>query len=339
VIARRRAIRATRIALLLTVAAFVLAACGNENSPSAVDPAGDESKRIAGVWWLMFTLAAVVYVIVAGFVISAALRGRRKRNAAEREETIRDNVFIWAGGVIVPVLILVLLAVVTVHTGSALRTTKQGELRLEVRGEQWWWRVRYDNPSFETANEIHLPVGRPVAIGLDSDNVIHSFWVPQLASKVDTIPGQHNVLRFTPERTGVFRGLCAEFCGLQHARMQFLVVVQSEEDFGRWVARRTNPPAEPTSELAARGRLVFEREACAGCHTIDGTAAQGKLGPNLTDVGSRSTIGAVTLDNTTANLTDWVTNPRDEKPGVIMPPAVISHDDVKAVVAYLQTLK
>jgi cytochrome c oxidase subunit 2 len=327
-----------RLLLVVVAVALLLSACGNDRSPSTINTAGDEAKRIAGVWWLMFTLAAVVYVVVAGFVVTASLRGRRK-SAEDRERTVRDNVFIWTGGVIVPVIILALLAVVTVHTGTSLRHEKKGELRVDVVGEQWWWRVRYRDPSFETANEIHLPVGRPVAITLRSDNVIHSFWAPQLASKVDTIPGQTNVLRFTPEKIGVYRGLCAEYCGLQHAHMQFLVFVQSEEDYGRWVARRENPPAEPTSELAARGRLVFEREACAGCHTIDGTGASGKLGPNLTDVGSRSTIGAVTLDNTTKNLTDWVTNPRDAKPGVIMPPATISHDDIKAVVAYLQSLK
>jgi cytochrome c oxidase subunit 2 len=271
-------------------------------------------------------------------VISASLRGRRV-SAEERERTIRDDMFIWVGGIIVPVLILALLAVVTVHTGAALRNVKSGELKVEVTGERWWWRVRYFDPSFETADEIHLPVGRPVAIGLDSGNVIHSFWVPQLAAKVDTIPGQHNVLRFTPQKVGVYRGLCAEFCGIQHARMQFLVVVESAADFGRWTARRQRPAAEPTSELAARGRLVFEREACAGCHTIDGTAAQGRLGPNLTDLGDRSTIAGATVDNTPPNLIQWITNPGHFKPGVVMPPAVISSDDIRAVAAYLESLK
>jgi cytochrome c oxidase subunit 2 len=332
--------RARALAFVVTCT-VVLAACGNDKSPSTLDPQGDEAKRIAGVWWLMFGLATVVYVVVAGFVIAAALRGRRGRGKApgERERTVRDDVFIWTGGIIVPVLILALLAVVTVHTGGALRHSKQGELRVEVVGERWWWRVQYRDPSFETANEIHLPVDRPVAIGLDSSNVIHSFWVPQLAAKVDTIPGQHNVLRFTPERIGVYRGLCAEFCGIQHARMQFLVIVESPTDFGRWVARRTNPAAEPTSELAARGRAVFEHEACAGCHTVDGTGAQGSLGPNLTDIGSRSTIAGATIDNTRSNLVDWITNPQDQKPGVLMPPAVVSHDDVLAIVAYLESLR
>jgi cytochrome c oxidase subunit 2 len=322
------------------VIALVLTACGNDSSPSAINPQGDEAKRIAGVWWLMFGLAIAVYVVVAGFVIVSGLRGRRRgaRDAAG-DEPLHDSKFIWVGGIIVPVMILVLLAVVTVHTGAALRNPKAGELRVDVAGERWWWRVSYHDPSFETANEIHLPVGRPVAIRLTSDNVVHSFWVPQLASKVDTIPGQPNVLRFRPEKIGVYRGLCAEFCGIQHARMQFLVIVQSPEDFGRWQARRENPAAEPTSEAAARGRMVFEKEACAGCHTIDGTSAQGTLGPNLTDLGTRSTIASATLDNTTHNLTEWIENPRKWKPGVIMPPAVISHDDVRAIVAYLESLK
>jgi cytochrome c oxidase subunit II len=333
--------RSRSVALVIVGLVFVsvLSACGNDRSPSALDPQGDEAKRIAGVWWLMFGLAIVVYAVVAGFVIVSSLRGRRKGSEEPRDKPLRDSAFIWIGGILAPVLILALLAVVTVHTGAALRNPKAGELRVDVTGERWWWRIRYHDPSFETANELHLPVGRPVAIGLHSDNVIHSFWVPQLAAKVDTIPGQTNVLRFTPEKIGVYRGLCAEYCGVQHARMQFLVIVDSAEDFGRWEARRENAPAEPTSEEAARGRMVFEKEACAGCHTIDGTSAQGHVGPNLTDIGTRSTIAGATLDNTTRNLTEWIENPRKWKPGVIMPPAVISHDDVRAIVAYLESLK
>jgi cytochrome c oxidase subunit 2 len=328
--------RAKPVGLAVAVA-FVAVSCGNDKSPSALKTAGDESQRIANVWWIMFTLAVFVYLVVAGFVVFGALRGRRRKEPGDRAP--RDEAFILFGGVIVPALILLFLAVVTVHTGAALRTVKHGELNVEVRGEQWWWRVQYRNPTFETANEIHLPVNQPVAIGLDSDNVIHSFWVPQLAAKVDTIPGQHNTLRFTPQKIGVYRGLCAEYCGIQHAHMQFLVVVQSATDYGRWVARRGNPAAEPTSDLTIEGRAIFEHQACAGCHTIDGTNADGTIGPNLTDFGSRSTIGAVTLDNTEANLVKWITNPRQVKPGVIMPPAVISQDEVRAVAAYLESLK
>ncbi len=335
----RRCRRALTLVVVPCLFALALAACGNDSSPSALDPHGDEAKRIAGVWWLMFGLAIAVYVAVAGFVIVSGLRGRRRGRDTTGDKPLRDSAFIWVGGIAAPVAILALLAVVTVHTGGALRDPKAGELRVDVRGERWWWRVTYHDPTFETANEIHLPVGRPVAINLTSDNVIHSFWVPQLAAKQDNIPGQRNVLRFTPQRTGVYRGLCAEYCGIQHARMQFLVIVESAEDFGRWTARRANPPSEPTSELAARGRVVFEKEACAGCHTIDGTSAEGTLGPNLTDIGIRRTIAAATLDNTTRNLTDWIENPRRHKPGVIMPPAVISHADVRAIVAYLESLK
>jgi cytochrome c oxidase subunit 2 len=334
-VTRRRAVAAFLVSLGF---ALLLAACGNDNSPSTLDPKGDEAKRIAGVWWIMFGLAIVVYVAVAGFVIVASLRGRRVRGE-DRERTVRDDVFIWIGGIVVPVVILAFLAVVTVHTGAALRHVKAKELRVDVAGERWWWRVHYQDPDFETASELHLPVGRPVAIRLTSDNVIHSFWVPQLAAKVDTIPGQVNVLRFTPEKPGVFRGLCAEFCGVQHARMQFLVIVESPTDFGRWVARRQNVVNEPTSELAARGRMVFEREACAGCHTIDGTGARGTFGPNLTDLGDRRTIASGTLDNNESNLVQWITDPQHQKPGALMPPAVISNEDIKAVADYLESLK
>jgi cytochrome c oxidase subunit II len=330
--------RRARLAVVVLAVALLASACSSQ-SPSTLRTAGDEAKRIAGVWWLMFFIAAGVYIVVASFVIYGSIRGRRKRIARGGGRSVKDDTFIWIGGLIVPIVILFIMGVVTVHTGAALRHNKPGELHVEVVGERWWWRVRYSDPKFETANEIHLPVNRPVEIGLDSDNVIHSFWVPQLAAKVDTIPGQHNVLRFTPEKIGVYRGLCAEFCGLQHAHMDFLVIVQSPVDFGRWTARRTGIAPEPASELAARGRMVFESQDCAGCHTIDGTAANGTVAPNLTDFGERSSIGAVTIDNTPSNLEKWITDPHQFKPGVLMPPAVMSHDDVVAIAAYLESLK
>jgi cytochrome c oxidase subunit 2 len=285
-------------------------------------------------------MAAGVYVIVAGFIVFAIVRGRRDPAGAgdPSPSRVSDDAFIWWGGVIVPVLILAVLAVATVASASELRKPSTAPLRVEVVGKRWWWEVSYPDQQVVTANEIHLPAGRPVEIGLDSDNVIHSFWVPGLAGKEDNIPGQHNTLRFTPERPGSYRGQCAEYCGLEHGLMAFMVVVDPPGEFERWLARRRTPAALPTDEVAARGEVVFMRESCFGCHTIRGTQATGRIGPDLSDFGSRKWIGSVTVPNTTRNLAAWITNAQSIKPGALMPPIALEPRDLNAVVAYLQSL-
>jgi cytochrome c oxidase subunit 2 len=322
---------------LFAAAAFVAAtaaACGGARS--IVDPKGSEASRIAGVWWLMFGLAAGVYVVVAGFILYAATRGRR----AGTHTRLNDNWLIWIGGIVAPFVILVVLAVVTVNTTSALRNPSHDELRIDVVGKLWWWAVRYPTATFDTANEIHIPVGQPIDIRLTSDNVIHSFWVPELAGKEDLIPGQTNHLRFTADHTGRFAGECAEFCGLQHAHMGFEVVVQTPGDFGRWLAQHTPTARDPASEEAATGAVVFQRLACSGCHTIAGTAATGKVGPDLTDVGERRLLGAATITNTPKNMSQWIRDAPSIKSGIGMPSfRSLSDADLSALTTYLESLK
>ena len=315
-------------------AAIGVSACSN--STSAVDAHGSEARHIAGLWWLMFGLAAGVYVVVAGFIIVAAIRGRR---GAPRRSRISQSMFITVGGVLVPTLILLVLAVVTVTTTGALRKAGSNPVRIEVAGERWWWSVRYPGRQIVTANELHIPVGQPVEIGLTSDNVVHSFWVPELAGKVDTIPGQRNMLRFTADKAGTYLGVCAEFCGIQHAHMGFRVIAQSPGAFERWATAHSEPPREPASELAANGALRFQRLPCAGCHTIRGTQAQGRVGPDLTDFGSRAGIGAGAVENNSRNLARWVQHAQSIKPGALMPDLTLSDDDVHALVAYLESLR
>ena len=228
--------------------------------------------------------------------------------------------------------------VVTVTTTRVLRTSHHGELNIEVVGKRWWWDVQYPTLGIRTANEVRVPVGRPVAIGLDSDNVIHSFWVPQLAGKVDQIPGQHNVLRFTAEKAGTYRGECAEYCGLEHARMNFVVRAVPAGEFARWAARRARPPGPPEDDLAARGQQVFLREPCAGCHTVAGTTANAKVGPDLTDFGGRTSIGALTVPNDRDHLAAWIVDSQAVKPGNLMPALTLSAADLEALVAYLEGL-
>jgi cytochrome c oxidase subunit 2 len=244
---------------------------------------------------------------------------------------------LW-GGVVVPLVILFVLAVVTVRTTNALRRPASDALKIDVVGKRWWWAVTYPSTHFETANYLHLPAGRPIEIHLTSDNVIHSFWVPQLAGKVDTIPGQDNVLRFVAKTPGTYEGECAEFCGIQHAHMDFVVVVQSEGNFDRWMTEHESPPLEPASEQADEGQVAFDSEACAGCHSIAGTPAQGTLGPNLTDIGERPMLGAGALTNTPDNLLKWITNAPAQKPGVLMPRIDLSSAKAHAIVAYLSSL-
>jgi cytochrome c oxidase subunit 2 len=288
----------------------------------------------------MFALAAGVYVTVGGLILYGIIRGRRQPDSPSQ---LKENHFIVIGGVIAPALILAVVGVTTVTTTAALRKPSSLPVRIEVVGKLWWWQVTYVDDGFVTANEMHIPAGQPIEVGLDSDNVIHSFWVPQLAGKLDTIPGQHNVLRFTASTTGTFpsryRGECAEFCGIGHAQMAFVVVVDSPGDYERWVARHQLTPASPASDEAALGELVFARQSCAGCHTIRGTQAQGDLGPNLTDFGSRSTIGAGTVPNDPGHLSGWIANAPAVKPGALMPPVSLTPAELRALVAYLEGLK
>ncbi|HEX3424820.1 MAG TPA: cytochrome c oxidase subunit II [Acidimicrobiales bacterium] len=320
--------------LSLPLAASLLASC-NSRSPNMLHTAGSEAKSIAGLWWLMFALATGVYVVVAGFIIWAVLRGRRGTG----EGKVGDDAWIIWGGIGVPVVILAVLAVATVRVTSTLRRPSPKALPLEVQAKDWWWSVTYTSYGFTTANEIHLPAGQPVEIGLDSDNVIHSFWVPQLAGKLDVIPGQHNVLRFTPEKVGTYRGECAEFCGIEHARMGFLVIVQTPAEFAVWAANEQPVPLPPDGEGAAEGQQVFMRQPCAGCHTIRGTQATGTVGPDLTNIGGRQTLGGDTLLNTPNNLAGWISDAQFYKPGALMPPIQLNKTDLDNLVTYLEGLK
>jgi cytochrome c oxidase subunit 2 len=321
--------------VLLVLGAFMFGACGSDNS--IVNPKGSEARHIATVWWIMFALATFVYIVVAGFIIYASTRGRRRGGA---HSTLNADAFIWLGGVLVPVLILAVLAVLTVSTTEALRKPSRHALRVAVTGHDWFWAIRYQDEDVESANEMYIPAGQPVDITLRSDDVIHSFWVPQLAGKEDVVPGQTNHLRFTPNTVGTYIGQCAEYCGIQHAHMSIRVHVLSAGDWGRWLARQQRPPGEPSSEDVASGERVFLANACAGCHAIRGTPAIGTIGPNLSDVGARATLGAGAIENTDQNMRKWIRNVQSIKPGAHMPSfKTLSDQEVAQIAAYLENLK
>jgi cytochrome c oxidase subunit 2 len=301
------------------------------DGPTILRGAGAEGRDIAGLWWVMFGLAALVYVAVAGLVVYALLR--------RRESRLRDDSFVVFGGVVAPAVILLVLAAVTVRTTASVRAAERGALRVEVVGRRWFWDVEYRDARVRGANEVRVPVGRPVDIALKSTDVVHSFWVPDVAGKLDLVPGRTNHLRLRVRKAGTYVGECAEYCGLQHANMRFALIAMPAVEFDRWLARRSAVVPAPSSEDEARGEAVFARESCGGCHTIAGTVAHGVAGPDLSDLGERRWLGALTIPNTRARLADWILNPQRAKRGNVMPPTQLSGDDLRALVAYLESLK
>lgn len=241
------------------------------------------------------------------------------------------------------IIVITAFTVSSFFTTRALGVANKDDLTIKVRGQQWWWSVEYfgsaPDQRFETANELHIPVGRDVRIRLESADVIHSFWVPSLAGKQDLIPGRANELTIRAERPGVYRGQCAEFCGLQHAHMAFVVVAEQDAVFEAWLrAQRETAGETPDAEIAA-GQQVFLSRPCAACHTIRGTSARGTIGPDLTHVGGRKYIAAGLFETTPGSLAAWIADPQTLKPGNNMPMVPLSADELRSVSAYLASLK
>jgi len=310
--------------------------------PSALDPQGPGARTIADVWWFLFWTALVVLVVMLTLIGLSALRGRGEDpdagSSPSRPFGLDERTFITIGGVIVPMVILTAVAIVTVVSTRSLQAAPRGPLRVQVVGADWFWRVSYPDSGVTTANEIVVPVGRPVEVALESEDVIHSFWVPQLIGKTDLIPGSPNTTSFTAEVAGSYRGQCAEFCGIQHADMAFFVRAMPADEFDAWLDARRDAPPAPTDPQLAAGRSAFESLACAGCHTVAGTSARGTVGPDLTDVGSRRTLAAGTIANTPDELRRWILDPQGVKPGNRMPAVQVAPAQLDALVAYLESL-
>jgi cytochrome c oxidase subunit II len=288
---------------------------------SALDPAGPAAALIAEITWVLFTGGAVIFAGVMALAAFAVFSRKR--------EKLSSRALILGGGIAFPVVVLSTLLVYSFARVSTLEAAGEPALRVEVIGEQWWWRVRY--PEFETANEIRIPVGKPVELELKSADVLHSLWVPALAGKLDMVPGRTNRLRLQADRPGEFRGQCAEYCGGPHAFMAFFVVALSPEDFEKWTARQREPAAQASGS--------FNRH-CAGCHTIRGTPAAGIRGPDLTHVGSRRTIGAALLPMNRGALAGWIASSQHLKPGNLMPSfAMLPGEELVALAEYLEGLK
>jgi len=249
-----------------------------------------------------------------------------------------------AAAVIVTAVTLFLVLVADFRVGQALTMPPSTKVvPIKIVGHQFWWEVQYPDSiahnTVITANEVHIPADRPIVMELSSRDVIHSLWLPTLAGKKDLIPGYTRSLWFRADTQGVYRGQCAEFCGLEHAKMGLLVIAQSQSDFDAWIAAQRDTAATPLDSLAQRGKALFEGTTCAMCHQISGTTAAATTGPDLTHVASRQTIAAGTLRNTDANLYSWISDPQRIKPGTLMPATKLSPRDMQAVIAYLRQLK
>jgi cytochrome c oxidase subunit II len=316
---------------------------------SWLTPAGPPAAEIATISWWMFGVAFAVLVAVLGTLLWAVWRPRRPeepRDWRAGSDDVPDNdapaVWCIAGAAAATVVILVVFLLLGLRTfANVLSPPGPAALTVEIVGHQWWWAVRYraESTDVESANEIRVPVGQPVTIRLLSADVIHSFWVPQLQGKLDLVPGKLNVTWIQADRPGVYRGVCAEYCGLQHANMALLVIAEPPEVFAESLRRERSPAAPPKDEVAARGQRLFIDRGCASCHTIRGTQAFfGRLGPDLTHVASRRTLAAGTLTNVPGHLAGWIANPQALKPGNRMPEVPLEPAEVHALRHYLQAL-
>lgn len=319
-----------------------LFSCHAHSSQSTLLPASRQAGDIASLWWVMFYGACAIFIAVMVVLALSLWRSRSGRQGSLTSRASRNLVLV--AGVLIPTAVIIALVGGSLMLGNAISATPPDEaLKIRVTGWMWWWEVEYldqnDQVIATTANEMHIPVGRPVHLLLESADVIHSFWVPQLQGKTDTVPGRVNHSWFTADRPGVFRGQCAEFCGTQHSLMAFMVVAQPRAEFEQWLRHQQRAAVKPKNAQQRRGQAVFMGAGCEQCHRIRGTAAQGDVAPDLTHLASRLTLAAATLDNNRGHLAGWVADPQSIKPGALMPALEVDSADFNSLLAYLESLE
>lgn len=319
---------------------LLLAGCGRQ---SVVSPRSPQTHSIQMLWWWMLGVAGIVFL---GALAMLALGWVRREKPGlpyfgTREVVPQTLVVIF--GIAIPVVVLVALFGVSdvyVLKQTAPPNAKTTAITIDVIGHQWWWEIHYPSSGAVTANEIHIPVDTRVNVVATTADVIHSFWVPQLARKIDEVPGRQNRVLLYADRTGSYRGQCAEFCGLQHANMALYVIAQPMPAFRAWLANMGAPARKPSGAAARQGERLFMSDQCASCHMIRGTAASyGTVGPDLTHLATRSSLAAATIPNAPAELEQWIVNPQSIKPGDRMPDLGLSRADASKIVAYLDSLR
>lgn len=320
----------------LPIVPLLLAGCSGVQTMT--EGAGFGSRQFNGLMLLFLIVTGISFALVLIFLLLALWR----RQSEPGEARMRSWLIAWIAFIVIGLVLLTGASFLS-DRHEATAAGDQQPLKVTVSASQWWWGIEYqnDDPSriIHTANELHLPVGRPVQLKLNSGDVIHSLWIPALAGKQDLIPGRDNDIRILPTRIGRYRAQCAEFCGLQHAHMAFDVTVESPRTFAAWYAAQLRPAPEPATPLAKAGHDWFMSHACSNCHSIGGTEANGRTGPDLTHLASRRTIAAGTLQMSRGNLMGWIENPQGVKPGAHMPTVGMSADELHAVASYLETLK
>jgi cytochrome c oxidase subunit 2 len=337
------------IAVLSMLLAGLCAACSSvpispPDTPSALDARGAGATQILPLLDLFIAIAVFVILLVAGLMLAALLRRRRATSLTppENDGDVGRRWLIW-GGIVLPLILLAIAFGSTIQTLAAMTAPKDTPLSIHVTGRQWWWQVDYHDQGIATANELHIPVGVPVEIVLQTGDVIHSFWVPQLHGKMDAIPGRINTLTIQADEAGTYRGECAEYCGLQHAHMGFMVIAESQEAFDQWITAQQQPATPPQGD-AVRGQAVFLSAGCANCHMVRGLddtsvdASVIDLGPDLTHLQTRFTLAGATLTNNRGNLAGWVVGAQHIKPGSLMPNIDLSGEDLQVLLAYLESL-
>ena len=338
--------RSSRWVIVLGLLALVLAGCASEQYPqSTLVPRGDFAKIADDLLDTTVRWALLVFVLVEGVLLYAIFRFRGKPGDAEPRQT-HGNTLVEVIWTVIPALILAAIAVPTVRAIFQTNAVPgKDALTIEVVGHQWWWEFRYPEFNLTTANEMNVPVGRTVSLRMGSTDVIHSFWVPQLAAKRDVFANRETRMWFTAQEEGDYPGQCAEFCGIQHARMSHRIKAQSPEDFQAWVAHMRTLGQKPAgggapAELGsgyAEGEKLFTAKGCIACHSmVAANAPKGMVGPNLANVGARSYIAAGTLKNTDENLARWIRDPQGIKKGVLMPNLGLTESEAVALAAYLR---
>lgn len=335
---RARSGVAVLIAVLATVA---ISGCTQTISgPNSIfRPESDFASDLAGLFIFITIIAAVVFAIVAAAMVYVLIRYRRRRGDSIPRQ-VHGNTKLEIAWTIVPALILIVVIVPTIELNFKYQAAPpEDSLVINVTANQWWWEFEYPEFGIVTANEVHIPVGRTVTFNLGSADVIHSFWIPRLGGKRDVVPSRTNVIFLTATTPGNYGGQCAEFCGRSHANMLFRVIAEPEEAFARWAESEAGDSVVSDSEAARQGAELFGQSQCVACHTVRGTAAAGKIGPDLTHIGSRGTIAAGLIENNAENLAAWLKNPQEVKAGTLMPNLFLSDDQIDSYVAYLQSLQ
>jgi cytochrome c oxidase subunit 2 len=325
---------------LVTLGAAALGGCTLHDYPqSTLNPHSDYAHSIQSLLETLVFWVVIIFVLVEAALIVTVVRFRSRPGAPEPKH-VHGNTVLEVAWTIAPALILAFVAVPTVLTIFKTQAkAPAGALEVKVVGHQWWWEFQYPEYGITTASELHVPVGRPVAVSLETADVIHSFWFPIVGGKRDVIPTRVNHMWFTPDSVGEFPGQCAELCGVSHANMRMKLFVETPADFRAWTAAQQGPPVEPDStSLAGKGKQVFLEVGCVACHTIQGVSP-GIIGPNLTHVGTRTTIAGSIYPNTAEHLAKWIADPQKQKPGATMLNLGLNPDQIAAVVAYLQSLK